>query len=542
MGVRAIHDAIVVGSGAAGSWAAKELTEGGLDVVLLEAGRALDAQRDFPSWAPRRAGRAFRLCARMQGQHIQARCAFFAPHTRHFYVNDRRDAYTTPVGKPFVWFRGRQLGGRLHTWARHAPRIGSAGFVPSNDASDERRWPISYEELAPYYAKVERTLGVFGRSDGIPELPDGEFLDSAPLTPFEEEFCRRVTAGAPAVHITPARNVKHNPGRIPLPLALASRTGRLRIETDSIVKHILIDADTGRANGVLVVDRNDRQTRQVLGRVIVLAASAFESVRILLNSACPRHPAGIGGSSGVLGHFISDHLFHWAVASASSRGEPPAPSITGAVDVDAYDWAPTRLYIPNFWQRTAPHDRSGRYGVQISFAYPAGTSIASMTFHGEMMPRYENRLTIDRSKADAWGIPVVHVDCTRSDGDESVVQQMREAGRQLACLAGMEPFDPRKGHRLKDLASSILKRKPVGVPPGTAIHETGGARMGSDRKRSVLNKYNQCWDCENVFVTDGACFPYAPFPSPTLTIMALAVRTCDYILREQGRQNPRRAV
>ncbi len=533
MGVHAIHDAIVVGSGAAGSWAAKELTEGGLDVVLLEAGRALDAQRDFPSWAPRPGSRAFRLRARLQGQHIQARCAFFAPHTRHFYVNDREDAYTTPAGKPFVWFRGRQLGGRLHTWARHAPRIASAGFVPSDDACDERRWPISYEELAPHYAKVERTLGVFGRSDGIPELPDGEFLDPAPLTPFEEEFCRRVTAGAPAVHITPARNVKHNPGRIPLPLALAGRTGRLRIETDSIVKHIVIDADAGRAKGVLVVDRNDKRAREVLGRVIVLAASAFESVRILLNSACPRHPAGIGGSSGVLGHFIGDHLFHWAVASVSSNGGPPVPSTPEPAD--AYDWAPTRLYIPDFWRRTAPRDRCGRYGVQISFAHRAGRSIASMSFHGEMTPRFENRLTIDRARADAWGIPVVHVDCTRSDGDESLLRQMREAGRELAGLAGMEPFDPGSGHWLKNLASSMLKGKSVGAPPGTAIHETGGARMGSDRRRSVLNRYNQCWDCENVFVTDGACFPYAPFTSPTLTIMALAVRACDHILREQGR-------
>ena len=304
-----VHDAIVVGSGAAGSWAAKELTEGGLAVVLLEAGRALDTERDFPTGAPRRGGRAFRLSARMRGQHIQARCSFFAPHTRHFYVNDRQDVYTTPAGRPFVWIRGRQLGGRLHTWARHAPRISRAGFLPSADASDERRWPISYEELAPYYAKVERTLGVFGRRDGIPDLPDGDFLDPPPLTPFEEEFCRRVTAASPTTHVTPARNVLHNPGRIPVPLALASRTGRLRIETDSIVRHILIDANTGKAKGVLVVDRNTGQTREVLGRRIVLAASAFESVRILLNSACPSHPAGVGGSSGTLGHFEVDPIF-----------------------------------------------------------------------------------------------------------------------------------------------------------------------------------------------------------------------------------------
>ena len=528
----AIYDAIVVGSGAAGSWAAKELTEGGLEVVLLEAGPALDAQRDFPTRTPRRAGRAFRLWSRIRHQHIQARCFAFAPHTRHLYVNDRDDLYTTPAGKPFSWIRGRQLGGRLHTWARHAPRISSEGFLPGADAADERRWPISYEELAAYYGKVESTLGVSGTRDGIPELPDGEFLDPPPLTPFEEEFCRRVTASSPTTHVTRARNVQHNPARIPVPIAFASRTGRLRIETDSIVRQILIDAKTGIAKGVLVVDRNTRQEREVLGRLIVLGASAFESVRILLNSASPGYPAGIGGSSGVLGRFISDHLLHSAVASA--RREPPV--LPKSESVDPYDWAPTRLYIPDFWKRTDPRDRFGRYGVQVSFERAPDRWLCNMSFFGEMMPRYENRLTIDRSNADAWGIPVAHIDCTYSDSDLRLLRQMREAGNELADLAGMELGDPKRRNWFKSLALSILKKKPLGVPPGSAIHETGGARMGNDPKRSVLNKHNQCWDCENVFVTDGACFPYAPFANPALTIMALAVRTCDYILREYSRR------
>ena len=202
---------------------------------------------------------------------------------------------------------------------------------------------------------------------------------------------------------------------------------------------------------------------------------------------------------------------------------------------DAYDWAPTRLYIPDFWKRTAHQDRFGPYGVQVSFARSADTWIGGMTFFGEMAPRLENRLTIDRSNADAWGIPAAHVECTHSESDVRVLQQLREAGRELAYLAGMEPVDPRRGHWLKRLARSIFKREPVGPPPGTAIHETGGARMGTDPGRSVLNKYNRCWDCENVFVTDGACFPYAPFTNPTLTIMALTARACDYIVRERSR-------
>jgi choline dehydrogenase-like flavoprotein len=406
--------------------------------------------------------------------------------------------------------------------------------LPSDDAADERRWPIPYEELASYYDKVERTLGVFGRRDGIPESPDGEFLDPPPLTPFEEEFCRRVTASSPSTHITPARNVQPNPARIPVPLAFATRTGRLRIETGSIVRQILIDAETGKAKGVLVVDRNTKQERKVFGQLIVLGASAFESVRILLNSACPRYPAGIGGSSGMLGHFISDHLAHSAVASISAKGDPLV--LPMSEPLNPYDWA-ARLYIPDFWKRTSPQDRIGRYGVQVSFSRTADTWLCSMSFRGEMMPRYENRLTINSSSADAWGIPVAHIDCTYSDSDMRLLQQMREAGNELAALAGMELGDPRRGNWLKRFALSIVKHKSLVVPPGSAIHENGGARMGNDPKRSVLNEYNQCWDCENLFVADGACFPYAPFANPTLTIMALTVRTCDYILREYG---PRR--
>jgi choline dehydrogenase-like flavoprotein len=529
----AMCDAIVVGSGAAGSWAAKELTEGGLDVVLLEAGRALDAQRDFPACTPPPAGRAFRLGARLRNQHIQAQCGAFAPHTRHFYVNDREDVYTTPPGKPFIWIRGRQLGGRLNTWASHAPRISRKGFLPSDDAADERRWPVSYEELAPYYDKVERTLGVFGKRDGIPEVPDGEFLDPPPLTPFEEEFCRRLTASSPTTRVTPGRNVQHNPARIPVPLALASRTGRLRIETDSIVRQILIDPKTGKARGVRLVDRNTKQEREVFGQLIVLGASAFESVRILLNSACSRYPAGVGGTSGVLGHFISDHLFHSSVASVSAKREPFAPPVSDTVD--PYYSAPTRLYIPNFWKRKAPEDCLGGYGVQASFARTPDAWICRMALFGEMMPRYENRLTIDRSNSDTWGIPVAHIECTYSDRDTRLLQQMREAASEVAHLAGLEPCDPGRENWLKGLVGPLVKNTSLGLPPGSAIHETGGARMGNDPKRSVLNKHNQCWDCDNVFVTDGACFPYAPFPNPTLTIMALSVRTCDYILREYGK-------
>jgi choline dehydrogenase-like flavoprotein len=171
--------------------------------------------------------------------------------------------------------------------------------------------------------------------------------------------------------------------------------------------------------------------------------------------------------------------------------------------------------------------------VQVSFARTPAASLCSTTFFGEMMPRFENRLSIDRAKTDAWGIPVAHIACAHSDGDRRLLRHMREAARELAHLAGMVPSDPKRRHSLRGLASWISGKESVAVPPGTAIHEVGGARMGNDPGRSVLNAHNQCWDCRNVIVTDGACFPYAPFANPTLTIMALTVRACDSILRER---------
>ena len=245
----ATYDAIVVGSGACGSWAAKELTEGGLNVVLLEAGRNLDIARDFPADAEAGAnGIVGRVKSAAAGQHIQARCSPFSETTKQFYVNDRDNPYTTAQGKTFLWFRGRQLGGRLHTWSRHAPRMSNYELKAASVRGDGLDWPLSYEDLAPYYDIVERTLGVHGIPADIPNCPDGHFIGPAKTTKIEEAFLDNVTKRLPDVHVTYARNVKYDYNRVPLPMRLALATGHLEIRTDAVVSRLLIDAAVGEGD------------------------------------------------------------------------------------------------------------------------------------------------------------------------------------------------------------------------------------------------------------------------------------------------------
>ena len=282
-------DAIVVGSGAAGSWAVKELTEGGLNVVLLEAGRNLDLARDFPADATVGAvGMIGRAKAAIQGQPVQAQCAAFSETTKQFYVNDRENPYTTPRGKTFLWYRGRQLGGRLHTWSRHVPRMSNYEFKSASLRGCGVDWPLSYEDLAPYYDIVERTLGVHGVPAGIPNCPDGQFIGPAKTTKIEEAFLTNVEKRLPNVRVTHGRTVKYDNNRIPLPLRLALKTGRLDVRTDAVVSRLLIDAQSGKASGVEYVDRTTTTMHAVYGKVVVLCASAIESVRILSEFRNPR--------------------------------------------------------------------------------------------------------------------------------------------------------------------------------------------------------------------------------------------------------------
>ena len=524
------YDAIVVGSGAAGSWAAKELTEGGLNVVLLEAGRDLDIARDFPADADVGVmGLGGRVKSAIQGQQVQVRCSSFSETTKQFYVSDRQNPYTTSRGNKFLWFRGRQLGGRLHTWWRHAPRMSNYELKAASVRGDGLDWPLSYEDLAPYYDIVERTLGVYGKAEGIANCPDGQFIGPAKTTKIEDAFLVNVEKRLPNVRVTYSRSVKYDNKRIPLPVRLALATGRLQIRTDAIVSRLLIDAKSGKATGVEYIERLTRDTRTVHGKVIVLCASAIESVRILLNSRSAKHPSGVGGSSGHLGRYLCDHVAYTQSGTVSEK------DVELGFHQDGFDFAGTGLYVPSFCEQESKNFPGG-YGIQVAIG--RGMPVWIMSAYGEMQPRYENHVSLDPTAKDAWGIPAARIECAHSQDDVKMVAHMKRKLPEIAAAGGLRAHNNLEVGRWNipfRLLQSLVLADCGALWPGGAIHETGGARMGDKPDNSVLNSYCQCWDVDNVFVTDGACFVSSGFQNPTLTMMALTVRACRFIVSHYGK-------
>lgn len=539
MSGRPIFDAIVVGSGAAGSWAAKELTEKGMRVLLLEAGRAIHPERDFPAHVPSDRGLLSRIHAALRGQHIQCRCTSFSLRTRDFYVNDRQNPYETPPGKPYYWFRGRQLGGRLHTWVRGALRMSDHEFKAASRDGYGEDWPISYGDLAPYYERVERFLGVHGDRDGIPNVPDGTFIPPIPPTPMEGALRMILHEKCPEREPVAARLVRHNPLRIPLPILAAQKTGRLVIRTDAVVSHITLDENTGKAKGVIYIDRLSKKPSEALGNVIVLCASTIESIRILLNSACKKHPAGIGNSSGVLGHYLVDHVMVLKVGVVDSKlcdRNPVAPH----GGRDPYDFGNVGLYFPSF-RNVKERCQKFLRGYAMSCRVGMGEPSWWLLSFGEMLPRFENSISLHPTKKDALGIPVAKIACVHSSNERAMIADMHETMNEIIELGGlriqrMEEFCSFNRIVYRLLRSRVFTREGA-FYPGASIHEAGGARMGLDPKVSVLNRYNQCWDVKNLFVTDGAGFVSSGFQNITLTIMALTARACDYIVDEYRRGN-----
>jgi choline dehydrogenase-like flavoprotein len=523
-------DAIVVGSGAAGGWAAKELTEKGLTVLLLEAGRSITPEIDYPLPAPAESRLATRLTNGLTRQPVQMRCAVFNARTRRFFVNDRENPYTTPPGNPFNWFRGRQVGGRLHTWARVAVRLSDLEFKGASRDGWGVDWPLSYDDLAPYYTQVETFLGVYGCADRIPGVPDGAYIGAAEMTPEEARFKGVVESAFPDRHVLAARVVKHDPGRVPLTIRAAPRTGRLVVRSDAVVRHITIDPNTGHARGVAFLDRITKNQEEARANVVVLCASTIESVRILLNSACPRHATGLGNSSGRLGRGLMDHVMLGLAGPA-----PPAERARHDAEADPYDFGrATGFYIPRFRNAERPH-AGFRRGYTVQGGIGRGPSWYLLA-HGEMLAQSENRISVDAGRRDAWGIPVARIECTLSSNETAMIEDASATMREMAEAAGLQIRMPPSGRMLDTLAFNLWKNRllaPSGAFwPGSAIHEIGGAPMGDDPAVSVLNRFGQCWDAPNVFVTDGACFPSGCSQNITLTIMALTVRACDHLVKE----------
>ncbi len=531
------YDAIVVGSGAAGGWAAKELAERGLTTLVLEAGPPLDPVTHFPPPAPGKTSKLQvieRGRAILGGQHIQARCMSFSPSTRQLFVNDRENPYSTPGGQPFNWYRSRQVGGRTHLWGRNAVRIGDDQLHASRSDGYGPDWPISYADLAPWYERVERFLGVHGTAAGIPQLPDGVYDRPLPITRAEERVLSSWNTAFPDRRGTTARIVRHNPDRFPLTLRAGLATGRLDVQSHAAVSRIIVDPRTGLASGVAWVDRRTRAEVEVQARIVMVCASTIETLRILLNSSSPTHPQGLGNSSGTLGRGLTDHV----MVFQAGPHEPLEP----VERTDFYDFgSQSGIYIPSF--RNVAGQAAAGFLRGYSLLGSVGRISPGWFFMavGEMLARDDNRVTLDPHRTDAWGIPVARIQCTHGDNERAMVKDMQAALRELAgaCglaidVTGQENFFNRTVYRL---VSRLVYTPEGALVPGSAIHESGGAAMGSARTTSVLNPTCQLWDAPNVFVTDSAAFPTSPFQNPGLTIMALSARAANHAADELTRRN-----
>lgn len=528
------YDAIVVGSGAAGGWAAKELAERGLRTLLLEAGRSLDLERDFPPPPPPATSKiqlASRVRAVLGGQHIQARCMSYSPMTKHFFVSDRNNPYRTAPGQRFNWYRGRQVGGKLHLWGRNALRISDHEFKAAERDGFGESWPIGYSDLEPWYERVESFLGVHGSSAGIPGIPDGTFDHPLELTRAEVRLLDELRTKWPDRPATTCRIVRHNEQRVPLPIIAAQHTGNLTLRSDAVVSKIATDDDSGKATGVVFVDRLTHVEHEVQARVVVMCASAIETVRIMLNSQSARHPDGLGNSSGALGHYLTDHVMVFQAG--------PYTPIEENWKGDPYDFgAQSGIYIPSWQNAEGAEPAAFKRGYALLGSVGRIEPGWFFMAIGEMLPRYENFVALDRDHRDAWGVPVARISCTHSDNERAMVRDMKASLDQLARDLGL-PADHLGRESIVSrafykVAAPMVYTAEGALIPGSAVHETGGAPMGTDPSTSVLNSHNQCWDVPNVLVTDSAAFTSAPYQNPGLTIMALSARAGHFIADEIG--------
>jgi len=562
---RNVYDAIVVGSGATGGWAAKELTEKGLRVIVLEAGRKTDPVQDYRmlQWPYEVKYRGVKDQTQVfkARQPIQSKCYACTEYANHFFVDDVDNPYTTPNGKAFDWIRGRQVGGRSIMWGRQSYRFSDYELKAASRDGYGEDWPFGYNELAPWYEYVEKFIGISGSVENLPQLPDSVYQPPMALTCGEALLKkavhanwkdRRVTIGRVAM-LTKSLNGRaachycghcergcethsyySSPGST---LPAAAKTGRLTLRANAVVSHLIIDTNTSRAKGVAFIDQTTKKAQEVFAKVIVLCASTIESTRILLNSASRQHPEGFGNSSGALGHYLMDHTY-----SVSVGGIVPATSKTQTpLDEGRNNGA----YIPKFRNVQERHpDFLRGYGIQatvqkvmrpshlqnISGFGPELKRLIRETpdappfwigAFGEMLPRFENKVTINKNKKDAWGIPVAHIDCQYSDNERAMAKDQLETMVEMVTAAGFEIH-----YKNGELAN-----------PGLCIHEVGTARMGNDPKKSVLNSFNQIHDAQNVLVTDGSCFVSQGYQNPTLTMMAITARACDHIVSEARKGN-----
>lgn len=553
------YDAIVVGSGISGGWAAKELTEKGLKVLMLERGNHIEHVKDYVTatkeiWEfPHRDTRTQQM---IKEHPVLKRDYPLSEQTLGMWVKDTESPYTET--KRFDWFRAYHTGGRSLHWGRQSYRFSKMDFEANAKEGIAIDWPIRYDDLAPWYSYVERFAGIQGSKQGLDVLPDGEFMPPMEMNIVEKDLAaklkthyngkRHMFIGRSANITEPHQDRTNCQYRdrcwrgCPFggyfstqsaTLPAARKTGNLTMENNKIVTKLIYDKNTKKATGVEVIDAESNKTYTYNAKIIFLCASSFNSTWVLMNTATDIWPDGLGSSSGELGHNVMDHHFR-----LGANGK-----VDGYADKYVYGRRPTGIYIPRF--RNVDGDKRDYlrgFGYQGGAGRGRGVEIAEMTIgadlknaltepndlwnmgitaFGEMLPDHSNKISLEKTKKDKWGLPVLNFDVEIKDNEKKMRIDMMNDAKEMLEAAGV-----------KD-----VKTFDSGYAPGQGIHEMGTARMGRDSKTSVLNGNNQVWDAMNVFVTDGACMTSASCVNPSLTYMALTARAVDFAVKELKKGN-----
>ena len=556
-----VYDAIVIGSGISGGWAAKELTEKGLKVLMLERGRNIEHVKDYVNaskelWEfPHRGTRTQQM---IEDYPKLKRDYPLSEVTLDYWVKDKECPYTET--KPFSWFRGYHVGGRSLTWGRHSYRFNKWDFEANAKDGFGVDWPIRYNDMAPWYSYAEKFAGIQGTKEGLEVLPDGEYMPGMGLNIVEKDVAARIKAhfkgtrqmiNARTANIT---EPKPEQGRVncqyrdrcwrgcpfgayfstqsaTLPAAMA--TGNLTLRPFSIVTKILYDKDSKKGTGVEILDAENNQTYDYKAKIIFANASAFNSTWVLMNSATDIWPDGLGSSSGQLGHNVMDHHFRCGAAG----------TVEGYDDKYEFGRRPGGIYLPRFrniyddkrdyvrgfgYQGGASRQGWSRDVAELSIGgdfkdalTEPGSWTIGITGFGEMLPYHENKIALNKNTKDKWGLPVLNMDVEIKDNEKKMRKDMMDDAKEMLEAAGVKN----------------VNTYDAGYEPGMGIHEMGTARMGRDPKTSVLNGNNQVWDAKNVFVTDGACMTSASCVNPSLSYMALTARAADFAVNELKKGN-----
>ncbi len=546
-------DAIVIGSGITGGWAAKELCEKGLKTLVLERGRDIKHIKDYPTankmpWEfDHRGAVPLKI---QQANPVAAGCYAFNEDDMHFFANEKEHPYIQD--KPYDWIRGYQVGGKSLTWARHTQRWSDFDFDGPIRDGFGFDWPIRYKDIEPWYSHVEKFVGICGNKDGIPHLPDGEFLPPMDLTCVEQYFKesiaknysdRQLIHGRTAnlskpndIHLQQGRGIclkrdlcqrgcpygayfSSNSSTLPW----AEKTGNYTLRPFSVVHSIMYDDSLGKATGVRVIDTITKEIIEYESKIVFVNGSALNSILILMNSISKRFPNGMGNDSGLLGKYIMYHNFRGRISAECDDFK----------EFTTEGRRPTTAYIPRF-QNVHKHDQKFLRGYAAglvatrAFDYNmngVGEKLISQLNHpvlgpwglyswmmGEVIPREENFVYMDKTQKDSWNIPLLRTSVDYGPNEMKMIDDFHEQFTEMFTKAGF-----------KNIKTYDTKQV-----PGQDTHEMGGARMGNDPKTSVLNKWNQVHSCKNVFVTDGACMTSSATQNPSLTYMALTARAAAY--------------